>query len=125
ARLAGSRQARDDDEAVARDLDGDVLEVVHPRALDGNDGARGRSLVHRGFQSSSSGGRFGSSRWTNASSCTSTLLFFVSRAGTDTLPTSPWSARYSHAVVTWLTSRCRAKWLSSSAHERASPISRR
>ena len=38
---------------------------------------------------------------------------------------SPWSARYSHAVVTPLTSKFRLKWSSISVHDRASPTSRR
>src|SRR5262249_4255988 len=43
ARLARTREAGDDDEAVARNLERDVLEIVHARALNG-DGRAGRSL---------------------------------------------------------------------------------
>ena len=46
ARLAGSRQAGDHDQAVARNLDRDVLEVVHARALDRDRGPRGGSRTH-------------------------------------------------------------------------------
>ena len=51
----------------------------------------------------------GPSRWTNASSCTSTVLSFVSRAAIETFSTCPWSARYSHAVVANRTSKWRVK----------------
>ena len=86
ARLARAGETGDDDEAVARDLDRDVLEVVHARALNGDGRAGGGSRAHRGVHSSSSVGRApGSARHTNASSWTSTVLFRVSRARTDTL----------------------------------------
>ena len=44
ARLAGAREPGDDDQAVARDLDRDVLQVVDARALHGDRRARGRWL---------------------------------------------------------------------------------
>ena len=53
ARLAGAREAGDDDQAVARDLDRDVLEVVDARALHGDRRARGRSPVVAASLSSS------------------------------------------------------------------------
>ena len=45
ARLSGTRKSRDDDEAVARDLDRDVLEVVDARPLHGNRCAGGGASV--------------------------------------------------------------------------------
>ena len=47
------------------------------------------------------------------------------KAAPSALPISPWSARYSHAVVTPHTSKFRLKWPSISLHDRASPTSRR
>src|SRR5439155_11777290 len=44
--LAGAREARDDHEAVARDLDVDVLEVVRAGAAD-DDAARHRTAASR------------------------------------------------------------------------------
>ena len=61
----------------------------------------------------------------NASSCTSTWLRFVRRVAIDALPIIPWSARYSHAVVTCSIPYVFAKCASISVAERASPTSRR
>ncbi len=84
ARLAGAGEAGDDDEAVARDLDRDVLEVVHARALHGDRsyarwvwGSFWLPLVsHRAGSPAS-----GSARHTNASSCTSTCSSWSAAPG--------------------------------------------
>ena len=104
--LARAREPGDHNQLVARNLHVDVLEVVYARAMHRDGGARrgpGRLRTHRGSSSSSS------PRWTNASSCTTTLLLFVNCTGVEALPINPWSARYSHAVVTPSTLKLRLK----------------
>ena len=49
ARLARAREAGDDDQRVARNLDRDVLQVVDARALDGDGRARGGSRCRVAF----------------------------------------------------------------------------
>ncbi len=102
ARLAGAREAGDDDQAVARDFHRDVLQVVHPRALHGDGRPHAAVLLRRrrraraptAYSPSGPSGR------QKASSCSEAELRLVARTGADALAMSPWSARYSHAVVT-------------------------
>jgi hypothetical protein len=78
-------QAGHHDQLVARQFERDILQVVHARALNRDGGARGAGLASAAALAAS--GAF--PRWKNASSSTSTLLFLVSRTGSEALPISP------------------------------------
>ena len=95
ARFARAGEAGDHDQLVARNLERDVLQVVDARALHRDGGARPASalaaleLIRRFSQIERT-----------PVPAPATLLLLVSWTGVETLPISPWSARYSQAVVT-------------------------
>ena len=90
--------------AVARDLDRHIPEVVDARTLHADSRSRRVPPGHR--RPAPSDGR---SIAKNASSGTLALLRFVRRAGRLAFPISPSWARYSHAGVTSLMSQLREK----------------
>ncbi len=91
ARLARARQAGDDDQRVARDLQRDVLQVVNAGALDADRGPR--LLTRRRHRSRACHPSLppppSPSTSKKAVSCTSTLLLRVRCTGSDALPTRP------------------------------------